>query len=136
MWKETLGVEVNIVSQEFKVYLQTRIEDPPQVFRAGWCEDYPDASNFAKDVFRSDSGNNDTRWGNDRFDELVDEAARVTDLGKRHDLYVEAEKILVEEDAAIAPIYWYTGVEVTKPYVNRTFGRGGQNYYEKWTMEK
>jgi oligopeptide transport system substrate-binding protein len=136
MWKEALGVEVNIVTQEFKVYLQTRIEDPPQIFRAGWCEDYPDASNFAKDVFRSDSGNNDTRWGNDEYDALVDEAARETDPQKRHDLYVEAEKIISEEDAAIIPLYWYTGVEVTKPYVNRTFGRGGQNYYEKWTMDK
>jgi len=136
MWKESLGVEVKIVSQEFKVYLQTRIEDPPQVFRAGWCEDYPDASNFAKDVFRSDSGNNDTRWGNDRFDELVDQAARETDLATRHELYVEAERILNEEDAAIIPLYWYTGVEVTQPYINRTFGRGGQNYYEKWTMDK
>ena len=52
------------------------------------------------------------------------------------DLYEQAEQILVEGDAAIIRIYWYTGVEVTKPYVNRTFGKGGQNMYEKWTMDK
>ncbi len=136
MWKENLGVEVKIATQEWGVFLQTRHEDPPQIWRGGWCMDYPDASNFAKDVYRSDSGNNDTRWGNDRFDELVDEAARETDLQKRHDLYVEAEKILVEEEAAIIPLYWYTGVELTKPYINRTFGRGRMNMWEKWTMDK
>jgi oligopeptide transport system substrate-binding protein len=136
MWKENLGVDVNIATQEWKVYLQTLDEDSPQVWRLGWCTDYPDASNFAKDVFRSDSANNNTEWVSEKFDELVDQAALETDLGKRHDLYVEAEKILVEEDAVMIPIYWYTGVNVTKPYVNRTYGRGGQEAFWKWTMDK
>jgi oligopeptide transport system substrate-binding protein len=135
-WKENLGVDVNIATQEWKVYLQILEEDPPQIWRLGWCDDYPDASNFAKDVFRSDSGNNYTGWSNDEFDELVDEAALETDLQKRHDLYVEAEKILVEEDAAIIPLYWYTDVQMTKPYVERTYGAGGQEAFEKWTMDK
>ena len=136
MWKENLGVEVTIATQEWKVFLQTRHEDPPQIWRGGWCMDYPDASNFDKDVFRSDSGNNDTRWGNEKYDALVDQAALETDVQTRHDLYVEAEKLLVEGDAAIIPLYWYTGVEVTKPYVDRTFGRGGANAWEKWAMDK
>jgi oligopeptide transport system substrate-binding protein len=136
MWNENLGANVNIATQEWGVYLETLEQDSPQVWRLGWCDDYPDASNFDKDVFRSDSGNNHTWWGNDEFDALVDEAARVTDPEQRKELYAQAEQILVDQDAAIIPIYWYTGVEVTKPYVNRTFGRGGQNYYEKWTMDK
>ncbi len=136
MWKENLGVEVNIATQEWGVYLETLDLDSPQVWRLGWCTDYPDASNFDKDVFRSDSANNNTEWANDEFDALVDEAARETDLQKRHDLYVEAEQILVDQDAVIIPIYWYTGVEVTKPYVNRTFGRGGQEAFWKWSMDK
>jgi oligopeptide transport system substrate-binding protein len=136
MWKENLGVDVNIATQEWKAYIETLEQDTPQVWRLGWCADYPDASNFAKDVFRSDSGNNYTRWHNDEFDSLVDEAALNTDPQMRKELYVAAEKILVEDDAAIIPIYWYTGVEVTKPYVNRTFGRGGQEAFWKWTMDK
>ncbi len=136
MWEENLGIKVNLVQQEWKVYLETLDEDPPQVFRLGWCIDYPDASNFAKDVFRSDSGNNHTKWVNPEYDEIVDEAARETDPEKRKELYVQAEKILVEEDAAITPIYWYTNVEVTKPYVTRTFGAGGQEAFEKWSLNK
>jgi len=136
MWEEALGVDVNIASQEWKVYLQILEEDPPQIWRLGWCDDYPDASNFARDVFRSDSGNNHTRWRNEEFDALVDEAALEADLERRHDLYVEAEKILVEDDTVIIPIYWYAGVELTKPYVIRTFGKGGQNYWEKWSLQK
>jgi oligopeptide transport system substrate-binding protein len=136
MWQETLGVKVNLVTQEWKVYLDTLDSDPPQVWRLGWCYDYADADNFARGVFRSDSGNNHTRWKNEKFDQLVDQAAVETDLQKRHDLYVQAEKILVEEDAAIIPIYWYTRVQVTKPYVTRTYGLGGHEAYEKWKINK
>ena len=136
MWKENLGVDVNLVTQEWKVYLDTLTSDPPQVWRLGWCYDYPDASNFARDVFRSDSGNNHTNWANPKYDEIVDQAAAETDPQKRHDLYVEAEKILVEDDAVIIPIYWYTLVEITKPNVTRTYGMGGQQAYEKWSIDK
>ena len=134
MWQENLGVKVNLVTQEWKVFLDTLDQDPPQIFRLGWCYDYPDADNFAKGVFRSDSGNNHTRWKNPKYDALVDKAGEETDPQKRHDLYVEAEKILVVEDAAIAPIYWYTHVNVTKPWVKRTFSQAGQEAFEKWEL--
>jgi oligopeptide transport system substrate-binding protein len=136
MWNENLGVNVNLVTQEWAVFLDTLDTDPPQVWRLGWCYDYPDASNFARDVFRSDSGNNHTKWVNEEYDQIVDQAAFETDEQVRHDLYVEAEKLLVEEEAAIIPIYWYTNMDLTKPYVTRTFGTGGQEAFEKWSINK
>jgi oligopeptide transport system substrate-binding protein len=136
MWQEAFGVKVNVVTQEWKVFLETRHNDPPQIARNGWCQDYPDADNFLRVVMRSDSPQNDTRWGNEEFDRLVDEAASETDLEKRKELYLQAEKILVDDEAAIIPIYWYTRVELTKPYVNRTHGAGGQEAFEKWSLNK
>jgi oligopeptide transport system substrate-binding protein len=136
MWQEALGVNVNLITQEWQVFLETRHNDPPQIARNGWCQDYPDADNFLRVVMRSDSPQNDTRWGNEEFDRLVDEAAAETDLAKRKELYLQAEKILVDDEAAIIPLYWYTRVEVTKPYVTRTHGAGGQEAFEKWTLNK
>lgn len=136
MWKENLGVDVNLVTQEWKVYLETLDEDPPQIWRLGWCSDYPDASNFLKDVFRSDSGNNHTKWVNEEFDQLVDDAARETDEGKRKEMYLQAEDIFIEQESVIIPLYWYTRMELTKPYLTRTSGAGGQEAFEKWTMSK
>jgi oligopeptide transport system substrate-binding protein len=137
MWKTTLDVEVQLAQQEWRVYLTTLSEDPPQVWRLGWCQDYPDANNFDKEVFRSDSAQNNTRWGNEEFDRLVDEAAKETDEAKRRELYAQAEEILVETDAAIIPIYWYTTVAVTKPYVQRTYSvLGGLQHIEKWDISK
>jgi oligopeptide transport system substrate-binding protein len=137
MWKDNLGVAVTLATQEWKVYLQTLASDAPQVYRLGWNYDYPDTNNFDRDVFRSTSSQNYTKWTNVEYDKLVDQAALETDVAKRLDLYRQAETILVKTDAAIAPIYWYTRVEVTKPYITRTYEVGsGDARYEKWDIKK
>src|SRR3990172_6762098 len=53
MWATTLGVNAQLTNQEFAVFLDT-ILDPvatPQVYRLGWCVDYPDANNFTPEMF-------------------------------------------------------------------------------------
>jgi oligopeptide transport system substrate-binding protein len=134
MWLEELGIEAQIVNQEFAVYLDQRSTFP--VWRAAWGSDYPDNHNFLYDVFHSSSLNNDTGWSNPAFDALVEEAATLSDNAARAELYAQAENILIYEDAAIIPIYFYSDVELTKPYVERTFSTGGDERYEKWDISR
>jgi len=137
MWQETLGVNVQLTTQEWKVFLDTRKKDPPQIFRDGWCKDYSDANNFDRDVMRSTSVQNNAKYNNPEFDKLVDQAALETDVAKRTDLYRQAETLLVKTDAAIIPLYWYTTVSMTKPYVQRTFAASaGDDRLEKWAITK
>lgn len=133
MWRDNLGVPVNLVTQEPKVFFDTLATDPPQVWRLGWCMDYPDADNFAQ-VFRSDSYLNDSKWSNPAFDKLVETAAHETDAARRKELYIQAEKILIEEDAVIAPLMWESQVELTKPRVQRTFGL--VQTFENWSFNR
>lgn len=132
MWAEELGIEVQLTVQDFATYLDTRGTFP--VWRAGWGSDYPDAHNFLYDVFHSTSQNNDTGWVNEEFDALLEEAALLTDQQARKDLYAQAEQILVYEDAAIIPIYFYSDPELTKPYVERTYSATGDQRYENWDI--
>ena len=37
-------------------------------------------------------------------------------------IFKQAEKILVEEDAVVIPLYYYNQKIVTKPYLHRNFG--------------
>lgn len=144
MWKDNLGLNVKVVNQEWKVYLvTTQSKDTPQIFRLGWCLDYPDANNFDRDVFASGGNANPVKdgapqggvmWKNDNYEALVKQAATETDPAKRVDLYSQAEEILVKTDAVIAPIYWYTTLNMTKPYVTRTHGQGSREAYEKWDI--
>lgn len=145
MWASTLGINIQVVNQEWAVYLETvKGLDTPQVWRLGWCLDYPDANNFDKEVFAAGGSSNPTdesgapsgglMWKNDTYEQLVADAALETDPAKRVEMYAQAEDILVNTDAAIIPIYWYTRVTVTKPYIVRTFSVGGHEFYYKWDI--
>lgn len=137
MWQDVLGIKVEVQTQEWKVYLKTLETDSPQVWRLGWNLDYPDANNFLRDTFYSTSSQNYTKWKNADFDKLVDDAAKETNNAKRVELYAKAEDILVMKDVAIIPIYWYTRVSMTKPYVTRTFSvSSGDERLEKWDINK
>jgi oligopeptide transport system substrate-binding protein len=146
MWRDNLGIEVKLTNQEWQVFLDT-IRDPvatPQIYRLGWCQDYPDANNFTREVFidggsANPSAGGGINWKGDDlgyadFETIVLAAATERDPDKRTDMYAEAEEILVDTAAAIAPIYWYTTVSVTKPYVERTFGQAGHQEFTTWDV--
>jgi len=144
MWKDTLGVNVKVVNQEWAVYLETiKGAATPQIWRLGWCQDYPDANNFDREVFAANGSSNPYTndkpsggifWFNQEYEDLVKQAAVETDPAKRVDLYAQAEDILVNKDAVMIPIYWYTSLDLTKPYVTRTFGSTARQAYEKWDI--
>ncbi len=134
MWKENLDVEVNLTNQEWKVYLETLTEDAPQIFRLGWCADYPDANNFVYEIFHSTDSDNNIKWHNAEFDRVVEEAAREFDPAKRYELYKRAEQILCEEEAAIAPIYYYAVQWMVKPRLQRTFSPLGGQHFDQWKI--
>jgi oligopeptide transport system substrate-binding protein len=133
-FQDTLNVKVNVVNQEWKVYLATCREDAPQIYRMGWCADYPDANNWLNEVFNSKAGSNYANYNNPEYDAIVEQAARETDPAKRLELYKQAETLLCETDCAIAPIYYYTIVNLTKPYVVRTFAPLGGEHWEQWDI--
>ncbi len=116
LWKKILNVDVEIVNQEWKVYLSTLQRDPPHMFRMSWGADFPDPDTFMT-LFTSTSGNNHGRWKNKTYDELVLQAATTLDLSKRKILYKKAQQLLLEEDIAIAPLFFNTQVLLNKPWV-------------------
>ncbi len=103
-WQRNLGVRVELQSREWKVFLRELATQPPPVYRLGWGADYPDPDNFMN-LFTSYSANNHTGWGNPRYDRLVEQAATERDATVRQRLYDEAQRILVEGDAPIAPLF-------------------------------
>lgn len=150
MWKDNLGINALISNQEWAVYLKTiRSLDTPQVYRLGWCQDYMDAANFLNDSVSSGGSANPTvdgipggkptgglMWYNEEYEKLVDTAQTLTDTAERLDLYAQAEEILVYEDAAMAPLYWYTRAEMSSPELDRTYSiLGGKENFYKWSYK-
>ncbi|HVU12824.1 MAG TPA: peptide ABC transporter substrate-binding protein [Phototrophicaceae bacterium] len=133
--KDTLGLNLQLSAREPTTYFSS-LENggSPQMWRAGWCQDYPDADDFDRVVFRSDSTQNNALFKSADFDKLVDQARAETDTAKRQALYAQAEDILVNQQAAIIPIYWYTTLELTKSNIERTYSVTGQEEYATWDI--
>lgn len=115
-WKRNLNIDVELDNQEWKVFLRRLKTDTPAIFRLGWGADYPDPDNFMN-LFTTNSGNNNTGWGNRRYDGLVASASTERDEAKRLALYNEAQRILVEEDTPIMPLFITSQNLLIKPYV-------------------
>jgi oligopeptide transport system substrate-binding protein len=150
MWTDVLGVEVTLENQDFAVFLDTLekdtpVEEVPHVWRLGWCADYPDENNWVHEVFNATAGSNSLRRNcvdpncseatASEFDEITAQALASQDPEERIALYAEAERILAEVETAYAPIYHYTTVNVTKPWLTRNFASLGPNDFYNWSLD-
>lgn len=108
MWKENLKIDVALLNQDWKVYLDSQANLDYDVCRASWVGDYADPINFLE-CFTTGNGNNRTGWTSPQYDDLIARARATADTAARFELFQQAEAILLDE-APILPIYYYTRV--------------------------
>jgi oligopeptide transport system substrate-binding protein len=113
-WRENLGVEIAWEMMRLQALFDKLRSKPPRIFLVAWVADYLDPDNFLR---VGDSWQH-TRWQNDTFDRLVEEARRVMDQEERMRRYRQADKILIEE-AAIVPLYYRRTHLLVKPWVSK-----------------
>jgi len=105
MWKQVLGVATELVSEEWKVFVNNRkMGVVTEVFRGGWIADYSDPTSFL-DLFISDSALNTTFYANPGFDQMVTSTHLVSGLA-RMELLHKAES-MVMRDMPVIPLYYY-----------------------------
>ena len=105
MWQENLGISIQLVNQDWKVYLAREMTGDFQISRAGWIGDYEDPNTFL-DLLRLNRGNNKTGWENIEYDQLLELANSTNDQVLRYEYLNQAEKLLISE-MPIIPIYTY-----------------------------
>ncbi len=116
MWREHLNIDVKLLNQEWKVYLDSESNGDYQISRAGWIGDYVDPNNFL-DMFICNGGNNRTGWCNEEYDRLVLEVApRAKTHEERLAIFGQAEQMLMD-DLPVLPIYTYTSKHLVNPAV-------------------
>jgi oligopeptide transport system substrate-binding protein len=118
MWKQELGVEVEIQQVEWATYLEDLDNRKFQAYAGlGWSADYPDPQDFLDILFHRDSGMNHGNYANSEVDSLLEDARVIQDPIKRVELYQQAEQMIVD-DAAWVPT-WFTGEQyaLVKPHV-------------------
>jgi oligopeptide transport system substrate-binding protein len=129
-WKQNLGVETKIVSDEFRVFLSGRKDRSKwDVARLGWWADYNDASSFLE-IFTTNGSQNDPGYSSAEFDSRMVAARGEPDRSKRVALLQGAEEVLLN-DYPIIPVYFYVAKRLVKPYLggaeitplNRTYSK-------------
>ncbi len=134
MWQQTLGASVELQPVEGRAYSQIAAEGAFNVWRMGWGMDYPDANNIHGELFTSEVGA-PAIVRNAQYDSLVAEAAVEQDPVKRLEMYTEAEKILVQDEAGVMPIYWSAENLLIKPYLKPVLSGSFNREFWKWTLE-
>jgi ABC-type oligopeptide transport system substrate-binding subunit/class 3 adenylate cyclase len=128
-WKESLGVSSTI--HHWPAVADLEDFDEVHVVIAGWSADYPDPDNF---LTKSHAYRDliSMGWKRAAFGELIERAATTADRPRRLAMYREADRLLVEEEAVVVPLYYGDQVwlYLVKPWVSNYIhdARGGIHY--------
>ena len=115
-WRENLGIAVSLRNTEWKVYLEHMTKLDYQVMRSSWIGDYNDPNTYF-DMFVTGGGNNRTGWSHAEYDRLLTEAAANRDHAERLAIFQRMERILVEDECPILPVYTYVNQGLLKEAV-------------------
>ncbi|MHB0802841.1 peptide ABC transporter substrate-binding protein [Bacillus thuringiensis] len=118
--KNLKGVTINIKMQPFKQKLKLESAQDYEISYAGWSPAYADPMTFIS-MFESKSPYNHMGYANHKYDELIEKADNefIGDAKKRWETLGQAEKLLLEEDAGLIPLY-----QLGRAYVRKSNVKG------------
>ncbi len=108
-WQETLGVPVRLSQVELSVFRDDLKKHNFITARAGWYGDYPDPLTFLE-ISRTGDGNNDRAFSSAAYDAMLDASYAESDPAKRLAILSGAERVLMEEELPMVPIFHYANL--------------------------
>jgi oligopeptide transport system substrate-binding protein len=113
MWKQVLGLNTELINEEWKVFVNNRrLGIVTQVFRGGWIADYADPTSFLEQ-FEHDSELNVTFSNDPEYDRLMAGAGLMTGPGRMRELEQAESRLL--EFLPVIPLYHYVSRHLVKP---------------------
>jgi len=115
MWKQVLGVNTQLVNEEWKVFVNNRkMGVVTEVFRGGWIADFADPASFL-DLFTIGNSLNNTFYENPDFEILL-KSAKIASGQSRMELLHQAEELLMQ-DMPVIPLYYYVSRHLVNPEI-------------------
>ncbi len=115
MWKQNLGIEVDLYNEEWKVFINTRNQKDYQIARHSYLVDFFDAGSLL-DLFVTNAPENVTGYSNPEYDKLMLDSRKEMDHEKRINLMLQAEDILLQ-DMPFIPLYYNAAAYMLNPRV-------------------
>jgi oligopeptide transport system substrate-binding protein len=123
-FKKNLGVDIQVEYVDSATYQSRYSKSQFNVVLGGWGADWPFPDNWLNEQFSKDGGNNQYQFSDPKVDELITKAKAESDTKKQLDLYNQVEKIVIDDDAAIVPIYNREVFTLVKPRVKNLIVTG------------
>ncbi len=131
MYTKNLGIKFEVEQMEWPVFNSNVEKGEFQIGYMAWGADFNDPISMLS-LLKSDAAAIGTGWVNPRYDELIDLAAKEMDSAKRLEYFKEAERILLYDEAALAPVVYPRSNIFRYKYVNNLgvtpFGTQGYKY--------
>ncbi len=124
--QRNLEIELNVEHVPFIERLRRSKNGNFDLIFSGWGADYRDPMTFM-DLFITDGTFNHGGYSSEKYDRLISLAKKTMDPVKRTEILLEAERILIAEDMAIAPLYFKNSSGLIRPYVKSVYFKGGLN---------
>ncbi len=124
-WQTNLGVTINVTILERATYFAERNAGNYEMTGGGWGADYPDPQNWLP-LFRTGGLLNNGNFSNARFDELLEAADEELDNDKRIELYLEAQRVMLDQ-LPFAPMNYRVKNILVKPWVHGLVPNGSDN---------
>lgn len=111
-----LGLRVEVVSVEWPEFNDGLHRREYAAYELSWGADYPDPESFLWSLFAGGAPDNYLDYQNDAVDGPLRDAANVSDVERRAELYERAHQALID-DAAVIPLYHEVSHTLVKPAV-------------------
>ena len=118
MWQQAFGIDsikVTQGNQEWKTFLKARNTANYDIARDGWIADYNSVDSYTN-LYYCKSPQNNSKYCNMQYNQLIDEAQATTDEANRTELIKQAITI-AQNDYAIIPLFQYTYTHLVNPRV-------------------
>ena len=116
-WREELGVEVEFIGLEPDQYFERLSAGHDfDMFWLLWYADIPHPQSYLEPLWTCQGPANFGGYCLPEYDELLNEAARTSDVDTQLSLYAEAQRMLVGDGAAIF-LQWPGGYAIVAPWV-------------------
>ncbi|MEO8245512.1 MAG: peptide ABC transporter substrate-binding protein [Chloroflexota bacterium] len=102
IWEAALGVTIDIEVMDFNDYVGVLRTDPPQVYTINWIADYPSPHALYGLLLQPDAPDNNGRWVDEGFAELLQAAAEQEEPAAQAAAY-RAVDARVREEAPLVP---------------------------------
>lgn len=94
-----IGIQTEIVTMEWATYLEKTRLGEQTMFMLGWTGDNGDPDNFLATLLDKNNidSNNNTRWANDEYSDLMQKAKSASTQAEREQIYKQAQEIIFRE---------------------------------------